>query len=375
MLSQDQLLSLARALNGHRVLSIYLDGRTTDPAERASWRRRLGDDVDALRCSIGEAPREERVAFDAAVEALMDRLSPIAGALGSPGWVGFFTPDGAAYAEPVPVRVIPMVRWDAGPRIAPYLSLLRQVQPVIVAMIDSRSARLFAHRGNTLEQLDTVGARPHFDDIEHRAAPPAPGRHTATRGVVGADEMARERQHAHERMLREIVARAMTRAGSEAFVIVGGIPEAAHELADSLAERMPGRVIAMPALDIHAREAEIRTAAIAGATALLRTRQQAIVEDIAAHFADDDRAVLGTVRTLRTLEEQTVETLVISEQFISRDPATAEAAIRAALRQRAGIEVVRDCTDERFERDGEGLGARLRYSPYRSPRAEALPTS
>ena len=375
MLTQDQLLSLARALEGHRVLSVYLDGRTTDPAERASWRRRLEDDLDARRREIGEALREERDAFDAAVEALTERLTPIAGALASSGWVGFFTSDGVAYAEPVPARVIPMVCWDAGPRIAPYLSLVRQVQPVIVAMIDSRSARLFAHRGDAIDELETVRARPHLDDIEHRAAPPAPGRHTATRGVVGADAMARERRHAHDRMLREIAAKAMTRAGSESFVIVGGVPEAAHELADALADRMPGRVIAMPALDIHSREAEIRTAAIAGATALLRTRQQAIVDDIAVHFADDDRAVLGVARTLRTLEEQTVETLVISEHYIARDPATAEAAIRAALRQRAFIEVVRDSTDERLERDGEGLGARLRYSPYRSRRAEALPTS
>ncbi|HUF27033.1 MAG TPA: hypothetical protein VMM18_08660 [Gemmatimonadaceae bacterium] len=151
MLNHDQVRSLTRALDGQRVLSVYIDGRFGDPAERTAWRRRLAGDLHALRESIVNATREERGAFERAVSRLDECLADFPGAIGARGWVGFITGDGVAHAGTVPVRVSPIVTWEAGPRIAPYLGVLEQMQPLIVVMIDSRTARLYVVRPGDIQ--------------------------------------------------------------------------------------------------------------------------------------------------------------------------------------------------------------------------------
>ncbi|HUF27034.1 MAG TPA: hypothetical protein VMM18_08665 [Gemmatimonadaceae bacterium] len=179
--------------------------------------------------------------------------------------------------------------------------------------------------------------------------------------------MERERRAAHERMRRELTIKVLTLAGTDGSVLVGGTPEAAHDVVRTLTVLLPGRVLGFPKLDIHARDAEIRAAAELGAAALRRTRDESLVKDILARSAADDLAALGGARTMRALADHAVDVFCISECMIERDPVLAEAAVRLALAQQARVEIVRNDPDDSFEEAGDGLGATLRFSPYRVP--------
>lgn len=88
MLSFSELVTLDRELQDRPALTLYLDGRSDNPAWRTAWRRALRQEETRLRHALADASHDEREAFSRDVAALEAHLAHRRGALDAPGWLG-----------------------------------------------------------------------------------------------------------------------------------------------------------------------------------------------------------------------------------------------------------------------------------------------
>ena len=368
MLTYQELAALERTLRDERVLSVYVDGRVSDPAARDHWRRRVDDELRALRTAVG-ASRDERDALERAAAHLLERLPPDGGAVGAPGWVGFVTADGVAHGAALPVPMRPRAAWSVGPRVAPYLGALKQLLPVIVAVADSVRTRLYRYRGGTLETLDTVRTERHDRSPSHMGSMPRVGFHTGTRGAAGVDEAERRRLTALGHAASDVAERLVALAGADGWIVIGGTPEAARMVRRALPAALSPRVATPAALHDGASEAEVARAAEAGASALWEARTLAAVTDVLDRAGEAGRGVAGLEATRHALARRAVQTVLFTHAFLERDADAAEAVARDALAQHAAAEEVTGAAAERLDREGGGIAARLRYGLGSGPTA------
>src|SRR5688500_17555848 len=193
VLTSAELHQLVQELTATRVLSVYLDTRVTDPAMRHAWRSTLATGLREARARItDDRDREE---FERAA-ALLDQPFPApGGAWGAPGWVAFITAEGRRYVADLPVQPPAMVAWRDGPVVPPYLRALKQHRPVIVALVESRSARLHCYAWAKLETIEELTAPLDQPSGAERITGSVTGATSApaARGAFGTDEAQRRR--------------------------------------------------------------------------------------------------------------------------------------------------------------------------------------
>jgi hypothetical protein len=364
MLTYRELVELERALHETSVLSVYLDGEAADPARRQEWRQALDEAIVGLRASLREATHHERDRFERCVKALAIRLAPYTGALGAPGFVAFVAPDGVRHAAALPVRMPTVVTWGVGARAAPYLRALKQLRPVIAAVVDSRSARLFRYADGELASLQTLEAATEGGPRTHMGDAPRQGFHAGTRGETGSALADRAEATGMRRLLSDLTEHLTMLAGDEAWVVVGGTPQAALAALASLPPRLAERATLVSALDAHASPAAIARAAEEGATALRRQRDLAAVVDVIDRRAADARGVLGFQPTLEALRERAVRELFVTPRALASHSAEVEEAVERAFAQDATVEEVSEEAARRLDLVGEGIGATLRFLPW-----------
>ncbi|HEU4565999.1 MAG TPA: hypothetical protein VFS05_15170 [Gemmatimonadaceae bacterium] len=354
------LHELAREHAGERVLSVYLDARVTDPAMRHTWRAALVTALRAARAEITD-PRE-RADFDRAASFLDDPLPPIDGTWGAPGWVAFLAPDGPLYAAELPVRVPTIAVWRDGPIVSPYVRVLKQHRPVIVALVDSRSARLFRYAWGELTALPELT----IEVAEERApAPTAPEPRAmsapAPRGALGTERAHRRRRAHFQRLATSLSARLAELAGEDGWVLVGGSSEWARVAAEALPAALAERTLVSATLDGDAAESTIALAAKEAATELRAERGRALLERLRERAGGGGRGVVGVAATQRALHAQAMELLLVTPELLRAEVRLAEDAVRAALAQGAEVEVLSGGAAEELDRAG-GLAGRLRYA-------------
>lgn len=365
MLTRDALIALDRSLDGKKVLSVYLDGTESDPAERTSWRRSLTERVGELREQLVGRPRSERDAFEACVTHLMDRLAGMIGFLPSAGWVAFVTRQEVKYAEALPVPMPALVAWDDGMRLSPYIHALEAHRQAIVAVLDSRTASVFRYALGRVDSIEVLRAHGHVEPVIHMGNPPSAGFHSGTRGVTGTDEAERERRTSRERMLRELAERLTALSAPDAWVFLGGIPQTMREAFALLPNETRARAHRLMHLDVHATEAKV-AARVARRIAELRSQRASdLVDQIIARSGNAANAVTGGAPTREALVTGAVDLLCLTERFVREHSHDAEVAIRAALSRRADVEVVDGTPAARFDGAAGGIGARLRFMPWR----------
>src|SRR5690606_17738296 len=206
MLTPTELRELWRDLADREVLSVYLDTRVTDPAMRDAWRPALLTAVRAAGARIED--QEERERFDRAVAFLRDPSPPPGGAWAAPGWVAFATSDGIRYAGDLPVQPAPLAVWRVGPVIAPYMRALKQRHPVFVAVVESRSIRLYRYALGELRKLEVLEAP--ADETSGNGAGASGSRGSsqpAARGSVGTEAASRRRQAAFQKLASQFADR------------------------------------------------------------------------------------------------------------------------------------------------------------------------
>ncbi|MBA4072214.1 MAG: hypothetical protein C0497_10320 [Gemmatimonas sp.] len=365
MMSFDDLVALDGELRNTPTLTLYLDGRSENPAWRTAWRRSLKQEETRLRRALADAPHAEREAFTRDIEALEEYLAHRRGTMDAPGWLGVMAD--AEVRLDVPLRgVTPTIgRWGHGVALAPFLCASEAGDgSAWVVVADSRAARVFRCDDDSVRRVDTVRTQTH-PALEEGAAKGRRGSpHLGTRGGVGRAAAERARREARSRMLRTLAAhvRALTPALP---VFVGGTPQLLAEAMAAMAHEGVTQVIETPVLGARARVGEIARAVHEGLVQLRRAAEQQLVEELLRRYGDDALGAAGAAITGRALDERSVHTLVLSNSFVALQPEVAEVFVRSALAQDARVEVVSGDAARLLEESG-GAGVLLRFSPFKS---------
>lgn len=362
MLTHDRLVKLYRDLEDQNVLSVYVNGDQHDPAQRDAWRTRLEAGIAALRRQLESSEGEELGDFDRAWERVGRELRPLGDAfLPHRGWVAFATPDGLRYAEGMSAAMPDLVRWEPGIRVAPYVRALKQERPVVVAVADSRKARLFEHVDGEMHELDGLRADTFVGDLTDVGVRKSPARTSGQRGETSSDHAQRVLEVAAERMLKDLAGVLDERAGEYGIVVLGGTPEMVRHLAQGLPKRLQGRVAERASLHVDMSLPQIRKEVRAAAGDLSESQHLRLVTELADAARSGALGSLGPEATDAALKEARVDTLLLSRSFIQAHPDYADRCVGAAFAQGAEVEEVSGKAGELLDHEGSGVAARLRF--------------
>jgi hypothetical protein len=361
MITLPDVQALVRDLATTKVLSVYLETRVTDPAMREAWRPTLSNALRDVEASLGE---EERPEFERARAALEDAMPRLGGVWGGEGWVAFVTADGARQTVDVPTHCPTLVAWREGPVVGPYMRVLKELRPVIVALVELHAARIYRYAWGALEKLPdmTLAAD------EHPAAGVAPGPERrgqsvpAPRSATGTERAQRREEAAFESLAAALAARLTELAGEDGWILVGGSREWARVAGDALPERLAGRVLVSDTLDHDATPAEITDEARRAATALRAAHGQALLDSLLHDAGAPGLAAGGVPAVQRALHRHAVDLLLMSPAFMHAEAEVAEDAVRATLLQGGDVEVLSGDAAERLDGTADGVIAKLRFA-------------
>ena len=362
MLTAHELQDLARELDGVPVLSLYVDARVTDPAMRHAWRPAM---TAALRAERGKLTDDDaRAAFDRAASFVEDPVPPLDGTWGTPGWAAFITAEGPRYAAALPVRVPMLATWRDGPFVSPYLRALKQLRPVIVAVVDSRSARLYRYAMNELTELPALTLA--TDDATGAAAEkphtPRGSAFPAARGALDTEHAARRRRAEFQHLASALAHRLAGLAGDEGWILIGGTTAWARLAAEALPVELSHRTLVSPELDHGDADDVIIRIAKDAATTLRAAQSGLLLDRLLERAGAGGRAAAGVPATQRALHERAVDQLLLSPEFVRENAVLAEDVVRTALAQSADVEVLSGDAAVRLQVAADGIAARLRYA-------------
>lgn len=360
MLTYHDLVFIEGALRGQSVLTVYVNGEERDPSKFQQWRLELRNALDDIDRSLEGSANAEREAFASCRALVEERLSAFQGAIRAPGWVGFFTRAGEHFADSLPVATPTMATWSTGPGVAPCVRVLKEARPVIVVVIDSRTAKVHHYADRTAALVETIQARASVDAERHMGRPPGVGFHMGTRGPTGRDRAQRELRDATTHMLADVADKVTDLAGRDGWILVGGIPSVALAALKRFPAELAHRVARAESLTPSATLAEIGEAARDWASRLRNAEDERRIDATLASSESDGRGVCGVMDAMRALEDGSVHALYFTLSFLEHHAADAEAAVRMALSTHALVEQVSGTAAERLDRAG-GIAAALRY--------------
>jgi hypothetical protein len=356
MLTPQELQTLVRELADTRILSVYLDTRVTDPAMRNAWRPALTSALRAARAGITE--ERERAEFDRAAALLGEPLPTPGGVWAAPGWVAFIAPDGVRYAADLPVRPPTIAAWREGPLAGPYLRALKQYRPVIVALVESRTARLYRYAWRQLESLGEMTTPVEEEPAGGKQGSSIP----APRAAVATEAANRRRVAAFQKLAAALGPRLAHLAGDDGWVLIGGTPEWARLAGEGVPRQLDGRVVVSTTLPHDAPESEIARAAKHAATELRAAYGRVLVDRLVERAGAQGRAAVGARTVQAALRAHAVDQLVISPHYLHEGGTVAEDMVRAALWQGADVDVLSADAGEHLDRSAGGVAARLRFA-------------
>ena len=361
MLTYKNLVDLESALRARTVLSVYINGEEPDPVKRRRWRVDLRNSLNDIQSWLEGSSHAEREAFLACRRMLLEQLDAMRGIVRGPGWVAFYTTDGASHTGPVPAPVPTMAAWSTGPCLTPYVRALKEARPVLVLIADSRKVRIYRYAARSVTSIETVHAKAKVDYPTHMSAPPRPGFHSGTRGATGADEAQRELREGTMHMLHQAVDRIAQLATDSTFIVVGGIPAVARALLRSLPMDVRQSAMHAERLDVHATKAEVAEVARQSASQMRNAEDLQLIDEALAGAAGNGRGVTGSLDTERALTQGRARDVYFTQTFLEKHSADAEAIVRLALGTQAQLEQVSGAAAVRLDEVG-GIAARLRYA-------------
>jgi hypothetical protein len=359
----ERLVEVERALRETRTLSIYVEGGATNPADRRAWRARLIDAIDKVRTATRVMAGAELVEFDRAVGHLMAQIELIESQARSAGWMGLVTADGVKLSEELPRVPIAYAAWRTGACIAPMLRSLSELHSSIVAVVNSREARIFRCTAGEVEPLEVIPARLSPDEPTHMGAPSRLGFHSGVAGETGAELVQREARESLSRLASDTSSRIAGLAGAEGWIVIGGTPTAARETFAALPKAAVTRSIVLSELQDHATLGQVAAAASEGASRLRRVRAFSDVQGIVDAAGASGRGAVGMQRVRLALEERrAADQLYVTENFVREHPEEATELVSLAIDQDARIEVAPSDAAEPLDAIGGGVAARLRWA-------------
>lgn len=361
MLTSDALARMSHELSACKVLSIYVDTLTTDPAQRSAGRTALQSAIRTARAGIDNI--DDRLAFERAVALLNELANPPTGMSASPGWVAFITADRVWHATGLPLRPTTVATWREGPLVTPYLRALKQHRPVIIALVESRSIRLCRYALGSVEVIDTIDTIAGEDRSRRSArAQPAP------RGAVGTEAGRRQQLAAFRRTARALAERLAQYASGDEVILVGGTPEWSQLVPNLLPRRFRPRLVVSATLDHDANLDELGRAAERTASHVRAVQGTALVERLVNLAGAGGRAAIGAAAVEHAAARQAIDLLLVSPDALSGAIDEIEHTVRAAFAQGADVEVLSGSAGAKLDQVAGGVAARLRYAlATRSP--------
>jgi len=369
MLTRDQLADLYRGLQQERVLTVYVDGAGRDPASRRVWRRKLDQELERESHRLQFTDPKEKEAFEEARDQVLKELDAFESFLPGKGYVAFSTPDKLHHAENLPVWVPTFVRWEKGVRVSPYIRGLKQLRPMITALVDGRRARVFRYKEGEVTEVADLLADTFVGDISESSMSPRAGKTSGSRGVTATDTAKRILDKGTERMLKEVRDLVTDMAAWEGFVLLGGENETVSALKSILSGVKASRVLENSSLWVEMTPAEVLKATKEGASALSKRRQTDLLDQIMERAYSQGTGSLGGRDTLQALEAGSVDILILSKGFVEANPDYADICVAKAFERGADVRVFGSVPSERLDEVGGGIGARLRF---RAPAVEEL---
>jgi hypothetical protein len=370
MLTYADLVQLERQTRDQTVLSVYLNGEGADSITRSRWQADLRHSLDDVATSLRDASHDVREDFAARRRLLEERVETFRGEIGTPGWVTFLDTGGVRHESSVHGPVPTMAVWSTGACVAPYIRVLKESRPVVIAVVDSRHARLYRYVNHEVELVERLEADLDFEVPGYMSRPAAQGFHTGTRGQTGTDAARDALQKEMERMLTTARARIEALAGDDGWIVVGGIPTVATAAVTRLSQALESRAMQAD-LDINATKAQVTTCARESASRLRNTHDLARIREIIAAAEANGVGVIGGVDTMRALDEGRARTLYFTLRYLEGDASELEAAVRSAFDHGTGVEHVSGEAAEVLDGVG-GIAAGLRYVPSAAANPEAV---
>ncbi len=362
MLTHAELVALHRTTRQEQVLSVYLDGSAHNPAEQRAWRVDLEHGLKAVRAEEAGESHEDRARLNHCIEALDGLLAPMGHAVGAPGWVAFIMRNGVQSAHPLPMAVATQVTWTTGSCVAPYMRVLKEERPVIIAMVDAKRTDLYCYVAGACTLIAKVDATHVVNETLHMGSAPKTGFHGGTRGVTASEAKQREELEARDRMLSETAGQVLAAAGSTAWILLGGTRRVVARLAGDLVPAAGDRLLEVDALDIHATPAMIASAARHGASTLRMAADMLRLATISDLAGARGLGVLGPDESWHALGQACVRDLYLTTRYRAAHVGDVEEIVRTALDQDAIVEEVTGQAAELLDALG-GMAAGLRFRP------------
>lgn len=362
MLTLAELVTLHRSLRDRRVLSVYIDGSATDPAVQRSWRLQLEHALDDIRRWLDDSSRSERDEFDACIRLLGTLTTGFSAGVGAPGWAAFITSDRVYDAQRLPVPARTLAVWSNGPCVSPYVRALKERRPDVIVLADARRAVVYRYRLGALDRVDVIRAYHSIDHPEHMGAPARVGFHTGTRGTAGHDAAQRTLLRGRDRMIAETADRSQDLAGTDGWILIGGIKRVAARVREIVEPNAPQRVLEVDSLDVHASDAEVAELARSGVSRLRDAADERRIVEVVDAAGAHALGASGPDETLHALEHACVRDLYFTHRYLEDHAADAERAVRAAFDQDASVEEVSGVAADVLNDHG-GMAAGLRFRP------------
>ena len=250
MLSHAELMYLERRLRDQMVLSVYINVNYSDVAVRGQWRTELRNALDALETSVRDAAHAEREAFADARKLAEVSVDQYKNGEDAPGWMGLFSAKEIHHTAVLPVPVPTIATWLLGADIAPAIRALKEARPVLVVVADSTRVRIYRYVDHTIALEESIQSEPKVDQPYVMTRPAPQGFSSGTRGRPGHEAAQREVRKATDTMLGKATTRIEQLAGSDAWILIGGIDVVAAALHERFDKRLLPRA-AIISLDIH----------------------------------------------------------------------------------------------------------------------------
>jgi peptide chain release factor subunit 1 len=307
MMSSRDLESLLawKAPQGHSILSLYLDRKAAQGLWSSADCRPVIKDI--LKDLEGRVSEEEREEFEAASQNVLSRLT--SGPWSGRSLAAFSGPNGDSYwSRQLNVPVHSKAQWAPTPFVRPLLEAIEEYERYGAVLVDKMRARLFTVFLGEIEE-------------ERDAFNPEPVKHASSTGTdqIRTDPQRRAEEHAR-RHLRHVAAMIdrLERARRFDRLILGGAPEAVHELRHLLSKRLVSRTVGLVHLSVEAPDSEVLRETLELERQTQRARQEERVEELTTAAAKADRAVLGLSATLDALRQQRIWKLVYAEDLAVR---------------------------------------------------------
>lgn len=365
MTSWNELLRFTRAHQGELTLSVYIAAAPADPGARQTWLVKLRKQLSQISDALDDQPVEEREAFAGCVARLFERL-PTRGTMPRDhSWAFFAAAGGDDLMLELPPGVETSVHWGLGARVVPFLRVA-EPEEALVVQVDRISARLTRFVNGELEDSYLLEAESIDEVGPHMSAPPRVGFHGGTRGRAGADEAQRQRREATDRLLANVVRRIGTMAEFRMPILIGGAPDSAVRVLESLPVALADRSIL--ATDLRMGAPREYLGEIRAALRTLHGRQQqeriAALRDLAL---SGGTAVVGYETAERAAQMGAIAELIFTDDAWHRHPAEIEALVRRALVDGADVEFAEPGAVRAMDGAADGVIAGLRFSVLPTP--------